>query len=177
MPQNGGDPSGIPRPTTEDRVEKAGSNSGVIVGERVEHQPTTAGTVQPSPQTAFIKVYQDAGVIGLVMLTMVAVCVLLCLFCMRLIKLYSALAESANKIETARTVAVEKLASALLVLDSRVTAVIAELRDEHRDHQDSLRSLERRVEMADERSRASFELLSRALTSPRNPLAPRETEQ
>ena len=125
--QTGADPSGQARQVEPGRVERAAANSGLIVGET----KTTASTGDQTYKTEFVKVYQDAGVVGVSMLTLLVLCVLLGLFCSRLIKMYTALTESRDNLETARTVAIEKLTTSMVLLRGETNAVVQELRREH----------------------------------------------
>jgi hypothetical protein len=124
---SGADPSGQARQVEPGRVERAAANSGLIVGET----KTTASTGDQTYKTEFVKVYQDAGVVGMAMLTLLVLCVLLGLFCSRLIKMYTALTESRDNLETARTVAIEKLTTSMVLLRGETNAVVQELRREH----------------------------------------------
>lgn len=86
--------------------------------------PETTGLVKGvsviedrSYQTEFIKVYQDAGVIGAAMITLLALCVLLGVFCLRLLKMYTLLTTSRDDLETKRGLFSEKIAERLMVID------------------------------------------------------------
>jgi len=98
-----------------------------------------------SYQTEFVRVYQDAGVIGVSMLTLLALCLLLGLFSLRLLKMYVALTESRDKIDQARNEIALKVAESLLTLEHRVMARLNELtieiNAEHGTHREGLASL------------------------------------
>lgn len=111
-------------------------------------------TAQPSPQltaetgppdsaykTEFVKVYQDAGVVGAAMLTLLVLCLLLGLFCGRLIKMYITLTEQRDRIESARTEAIEKLTANLLLLRSEMSSAVAEVRRENAETSAKLAAL------------------------------------
>lgn len=123
----GGDPSGQPRPVEPGRLEKSAENSGLVVGEK-KTGTTTATTADDGYKTEFVKVYQDAGVVGVSMLTLLVLCLLLGLFCTRLLKMYISLTESRDTLEAARTQAIEKLTTAMVLLRSETNTVVAELR-------------------------------------------------
>lgn len=89
-------------------------------------------------QTAFIKIYQDAGVIGVAMITLLALCVLLGIFSFRLLKMYVALTESRDKLDTTRTLAVERVSASVLSLSSTVQIATTEIRAEHTEHTSKL---------------------------------------
>lgn len=125
-----GDPSGVPRTVAPGTSERNRENSGLVVGET----KTVSSTGDDTYKTEFVKVYQDAGVVGAAMLTLLVLCLLLGMFCSRLIKMYTALTESRDTLETARTVAIEKLSTSLILLRSETSTVIAELRREHDSH-------------------------------------------
>lgn len=110
-------------------------------------QPGTNAVVETNPEggaykVEFVKVYQDAGVVGVSMLTLLVLCLLLGLFCGRLIKMYIALTESRDKVETARTEAIEKLAANVLLLRTEMTAAVAEIRRENADTNVKLSALQ-----------------------------------
>lgn len=125
------DPSGVGRPVEQGRLEKSAGNSGIVVG---ESKDLTASTAEDPYKTEFVKVYQDAGVVGVAMLTLLVLCLLLGLFCSRLIKMYIALTGSRDVLEATRTTAVEKLATSMLVMRSEVTTALGEIRKEHESH-------------------------------------------
>lgn len=115
---------------SNNRISVAQQNSGVVVGTKKTSVETTAGTEQSS-QTAFIKVYQDAGVIGVAMITLLALCLLLAVFCSRLIKMYSSLTESRNQLDQLSTAAIERLTTATLLLKTEFGTALTEIRREH----------------------------------------------
>lgn len=131
------DPTGVPRTVAPGALERSRENSGVIVGE----SRTSTSTGDDTYKTEFVKVYQDAGVVGVAMLTLLVLCLLLGLFCSRLIKMYTALTESRDTLEAARTAAIEKLSTSLILLRSETSTVIAELRREHDTHAIQINSL------------------------------------
>lgn len=92
-----------------------------------------AGVEQPDGtyKTEFVKVYQDAGVVGAAMLTLLVLCLLLGLFCSRLIKMYITLTEGRDRVEAARTAAIEQLSQNLVLLRSEMNNAVAELRREN----------------------------------------------
>ena len=87
-----------------------------------------------SSQTAFIKVYQDAGVIGVAMLTLLTLCILLGILAYRTLKMYASTIEARDNLETARTLAIERVSNAVIALSGTVQSAIAEMREEHGKH-------------------------------------------
>lgn len=71
-------------------------------------------------QTEFVKVYQDAGVIGVAMLTLLALCVLLGLFSLRLLKMYVELTKARDALEDKRVLFSEKTIERLMSIDSGI---------------------------------------------------------
>ncbi len=155
--RTGGDPSGVPRALEPGRLERSGNNSGVVVGET----KTTSSTGSDAYKTEFVKVYQDAGVVGAAMLTLLVLCVLLGLFCGRLIKMYTALTESRDSLETARTVAIEKLTTSMVLLRSETNTVVAELRREHESQTQSMAAMSAAMDRYADRQQRSYEQLER----------------
>lgn len=107
-------------------------------------QPPALPTAQPQSEvvatteqldgtykTEFVKVYQDAGVVGAAMLTLLVLCTLLGLFCSRLIKMYITLTEQRDKVEAARTAAIEQLSQNMVLLRSEMSAAVTEVRREN----------------------------------------------
>lgn len=133
---------------TPGRMEANKENSGVLVGET----KTTSSAGDVGYKTEFVKVYQDAGVVGLTTLTLLVLCCLLGLFCTRLIKMYTALTESRDALEQARTTAIEKLTTSLLLLRTDTTAVVTELKREHEFHAATLERVGRLAEAAKDRN-------------------------
>lgn len=169
-----GDPNGVPRPVDPERIDRARANSGIIVGEQAVPVKTTAGTEQDNYRTAFVKVYQDAGVIGVAMLTLLALCVLMAIFCNRVLRMYSAAVSEHNKLLISTAQATEKLANSYLLLNANVTALsttvnnaVAEIRREHDEEGDRTRDLIARMDRMEERSKVPLDLLSRALAEGR----------
>jgi hypothetical protein len=127
-----GDLSGVPRPVDPARIEPARSNSGVMVGETTQTEgQTTATTHDDQYKTAFIKVYQDAGVIGASMLTLLVLCVLLGWFSLRLLKMYTTLTESRDKLDAMRTAALERISQTMLTLQASLTTELAKNREDN----------------------------------------------
>ena len=122
-----GDESGALRPVDQDRLEKNEGNSGIVIGKETTKDTTTSGTTVDSTQTAFIKIYQDAGVIGVSMLTLLVLTVLMGMFSLRLLKLYTASGQAQENASAGRVVAVEKLATAVMLLKNEVTGLAADL--------------------------------------------------
>lgn len=133
------DPNGEPRPISTDRVDPAKNNSGVIVG---EVKQTSSSTGQPEEyKTAFVKVYQDAGVIGVAMLTLLALCLVMGFFNVRLLKMYTALTESRDKLDASRTQALERIAQTVLTFQLTITAEMNGLKNEHREQHEQFNAL------------------------------------
>jgi hypothetical protein len=118
------------RPVDAAGLERAGNDSGIVIGETRTDGKTTATTGDDQYKTEFVKVYQDAGVVGVSMLTLLVLCVLLGLFCSRLIKMYISLTNSRDAVESARSAAIEKLTMGVVLLRSETSAAIAEFRRE-----------------------------------------------
>jgi len=157
-----GDPSGESRPLEDGRLQKAGENSGLIVGETKTH----TGTGDDAYKTEFVKVYQDAGVVGVAMLTLLVLCLLLSLFCSRLIKMYVALTESRDNLESARSIAIEKLTTSLLMLRSETNSAVSELR---REHDETLSTINRLTVASDGLAREVGRLVGPEEPRPRRP--------
>lgn len=123
-----------PTPAPEAPVISPGENSGIVVGttKTVSTDAKTAtGTQDVSYQREFIKVYQDAGVVGLSFLTLLVLCVLLGMFCIRLLKMFQSLTSSRDVLETARTTTIEKLTTSILLLRQEFSTSVSEIRQEH----------------------------------------------
>lgn len=112
-----------------------GTGSGVVV--------KTSETQNDSYKTEFVKVYQDAGVIGASMLTLLVLCFLLGMFCLRLLKMYSTLTESRDKLENTRLQYSERLTESLLGLRADLQSVASELTRSNDAHTDRLEELRR----------------------------------
>jgi len=110
------------RPVPEDAPVVGREESAVVVG--VIGQPDAY-------KTEFVKIYQDAGVIGASMLTLLVLCFLLGVFSLRLLKMYVSLMESRDKLETIRSGFLERITERLLTLETKVGTVIVELRSDH----------------------------------------------
>lgn len=133
------DPNGEPRPIPTERVEPAKNNSGILVGEVKE---PSSHTGQPEEyKTAFVKVYQDAGVIGAAMLTLLALCLVMGFFNVRLLKMYTALTESRDKLDASRTNALERIAQTVLTFQLTITAEMNGLKNEHHEQHERFRQL------------------------------------
>lgn len=119
---------------------------------------TTAGTTD-AYRTEFVKVYQDAGVVGVAMLTLLVLCLLLGLFCTRLIKMYTTLTSSRDAVETARGQAIEKLTMSVVLLRSESTAGLAEYRRHSAERGEQLKNLTRTLEEYANRSEKAHGVL------------------
>ena len=112
---------------------------------------TNATTESDQYKTAFVKVYQDAGVIGVSMLTLLVLCLLLGIFCLRLLKMYTTLTESRDNLDATRTAALERVAQTMLLLQHTFSTEITSLKQEHTEHYSKLDKLssesERKLEL------------------------------
>jgi HAMP domain-containing protein len=94
---------------------------------------TTTSTQTDPYKTEFVKVYQDAGVIGVAMLTLLVICALLSILAFRLAKMYSTLVTSRDALDEKRLEVSEKLTAAVLEVKAEVglaEAAINQLRTE-----------------------------------------------
>lgn len=120
----------VPRPDLTPVPEDApvaDSPSAVVQG--VER--TTSSTSADGYKTEFVKIYQDAGVIGASMLTLLVLCFLLGMFCLRLLKMYVSLTESRDKLDATRTEFSSRMVEEVIALKGAVGTVITELRADH----------------------------------------------
>lgn len=120
-------PSGELRPVPPDAPVAGHAESGVVQGVT----KTNSSTGEDSYKTQFVKVYQDAGVIGASMLTLLVLCFLLGMFSLRLLKMYVALTESRDKLDAARTEFSSKMVEKIIILETTQKNVITELRADH----------------------------------------------
>jgi len=119
---------------------------------------TTTGTAD-SYQTEFVRVYQDAGVVGVAMLTLLVLCLLLGMFCTRLIRMYTTLTSSRDAVEAARSQAIEKLTMSVVLMRSENTAGLAEYRRQGDERAEQIKSLVRSVEQYEARTDKAYTLL------------------
>lgn len=122
------------RPIPTDAAVVGREESAVVQGVR----KTTASTGDSSYKTEFVKVYQDAGVIGMSMLTLLALCFLLGMFSLRLLKMYVMMTESRDKLDEVRSTFSEKLVERLFSLEAKVSGVQTELRADHTEQTSKL---------------------------------------
>jgi hypothetical protein len=155
-----GDPSGVPRPVDPERIPVARANSGIMVGEQATSTTTTAGTQQDQYKTAFIKVYQDAGVIGVAMLTMLAISLISIMFSTRVLKMYSTLVTANTALVSASADATLKIATAMTLLDSTLKSSVNEFRREHDATVITLAEITAIAKRNEERTREGLQLLS-----------------
>lgn len=72
--------------------------------------PKTQATTQADPyKTEFVKVYQDAGVIGVAMLTLLVIAAILSILLFRLTRMYGNLVTARDQLDAARVTVIEKL--------------------------------------------------------------------
>lgn len=168
------EPKGL-RPIPSD-APVARESSGIVVGVTREPSPGThTSTSDGSYKTEFVKVYQDAGVIGLSMLTLLVLCFLLGMFSLRLLRMYVSLTESRDKLETVRSAFFEKITERLLTLESKVEKVTTELRSDHIVQTGLLTTLVDGQNRFDERmDRMQDREVSRDRTSTKNERAARD---
>jgi len=171
-----GDPSGVPRPVEPERIQNARANSGIIVGEQSQPVTTTAGTQQDQYKTAFIKVYQDAGVIGVAMLTMLALCVISILFSTRVLKMYSALVTANTALVSASADATLKIATAMTLLDATLKSSVNEFRREHDQTVLTLAEITAIARRNEERTREGLQILGTIIGN-RLPIFPKDGEK
>lgn len=120
---------------------------------------TTTASTSDNYKTEFVKVYQDAGVVGAAMLTLLALCLLLGLFCTRLIKMYTTLTASRDAVEAARSGAIEKLTMSVVLLRSENTAALSQFRAQGEQRSERIAALERALNTFTERSGAAHTML------------------
>lgn len=102
---------------------------------------TTTTTPSDEYKTQFVKVYQDAGVIGVSMLTLLVLCLVMGWFSMRVLRMYTAMVDSRDKAETARLEYFAKLTEAVTVLSSDVKQVMTDLRSDHNTQDNELANI------------------------------------
>lgn len=138
-----------------------------MVGETLQPvQTTTTGTTEQS-KTAFIKVYQDAGVIGVAMITMLALCVLMALFSSRLLKMYASLTTTQAELNKTYADAIDRITKAVLITDANIKSATAEIRREHDEQVEATRRIVETLKDVDARGTRAYDLIIQALTGPR----------
>lgn len=88
---------------------------------------TNATTSSDPYKTEFVKVYQDAGVIGVAMLTLLVICTLLAILTFRLAKMYSSLVTARDSLDAARVTVIEKLTEKIVEIRGEVGAARGEV--------------------------------------------------
>lgn len=116
------------RPVPPDSPVAGREDSAVVQG---LDKTTTSSTGKDEYKTEFVKIYQDAGVIGASMLTLLVLCFLLGMFSLRLLKMYVVMTESRDKLDEARSSFSERLVERLFSLEAKVGTVLTELRSDH----------------------------------------------
>ena len=109
---------------------------------------TTTTTTSDPYKTEFVKVYQDAGVIGVAMLTLLVICVLLSVLTFRLAKMYSSLITARDSLDAQRVAVIEKLTLAVVEIKGSSDAVMREIqtnRNENNAHHNEILAESRRT--------------------------------
>jgi hypothetical protein len=101
--------------------------NAVVVGE----SKTTASTGDSQYKTEFVKVYQDAGVIGVAMLTLLVLCLVMGWFSMRVLKMYTTMLDSRDKAESLRLEFFDKLTTAVTQVSIDVASLKTQLSSDH----------------------------------------------
>lgn len=94
---------------------------------------TTTTTSSDPYKTEFVKVYQDAGAIGVAMLTLLVIAALLAILTFRLVKMYSNLVNARDSLDAARVTVIEKLTENIVGIRGEVGAnkqAVEAVRDE-----------------------------------------------
>lgn len=133
--------------TRKDDKQTSSTQGGVTT----TTQGGTTTTTQVDPyKTEFVKVYQDAGVIGVAMLTLLVICVLLAILTFRLAKMYSNLITARDSLDAARVTVIEKLTENILGIRTDIHGI--------RDSISTVRS--EVIQNRDESSRARDNMLA-----------------
>jgi hypothetical protein len=115
--------------TTSPSTSSAGGQSSSQSGGTTTTGPssTTTTTVSDPYKTEFVKVYQDAGVVGVAMLTLLVIVAVLAILAFRLAKMYSNLITSRENLEGTRTTVLEKLTESILSVKAEVGTIDGQL--------------------------------------------------
>jgi hypothetical protein len=123
---------------------------------------TTATTASDPYKSEFVKVYQDAGVIGAAMLTLLAICVLLSILAFRLAKMYSTLITARDSLDAQRVAVIEKLTLAVVEVKGMMQSVRDDIMINRQEnsgtHQEIVAEVRRvcdRIDRAEHRTRQS----------------------
>lgn len=123
---------------------------------------TTATTASDPYKSEFVKVYQDAGVIGVAMLTLLAICVLLSILAFRLAKMYSTLISARDSLDAQRVAVIEKLTLAVVEVKGTIQSVRDDImvnrQENSSTHGDIVAEVRRvcdRIDRAEHRTRQS----------------------
>ena len=123
------------RPLTEDTPVIGRENSAVVEGlspkKAGEKSKTTATVGEQQYKTEFVKVYQDAGVIGVAMLTLLVLCLIMGWFSMRVLRMYTTMLDSRDKAEALRVQFFDKLTLAVTGVGNEVREIKTEIRADH----------------------------------------------
>lgn len=115
------------RPVPDNPTAIGRGQSAVVIGET----KTTSSTGDQQYKTEFVKVYQDAGVIGVAMLTLLVLCLLMGWFSIRVLRLYTSSLDSRDKAETLRLTFFDRLTNAVTVLSADMVETKTILRSDH----------------------------------------------
>lgn len=106
---------------------------------------TTTSTSSDEYKTQFVKVYQDAGVIGAAMLTLLVLCVIMGWFSLRLLRMYVALTEQRDKMEALRLEYFNKLTEAMTEVTAAIKQVMSDLRSDHNTQDNALSNINEKL--------------------------------
>lgn len=121
--------------------------SAVVVG--VEREPLGAGKTtaqQDAYKTQFIKVYQDAGVIGTAMLTLLVIIVILGSLCTRILRMYRDLATNRDEAETRRLQYFDTLTQSVKGVETAVGSLKNSLEIEKNERNVHIATMQRGVD-------------------------------
>lgn len=123
----------IPRTDGTANRESSVDTESTTTGTAPDGSPTKTQTTTTTDayKTQFVKVYQDAGVIGASMLTLLVLCFLLGMFSLRILKMYKDLNESRDKTETLRLQYFDTLTTAVLAVETGLHEVAVNLKSDH----------------------------------------------
>lgn len=109
---SGGDKTTSPQTTTTEQGSVTSSGGDVTTSPR---KTTTTTTTDPY-KTEFVKVYQDAGAIGVAMLSLLVISALLAILTFRVVKMYSSLVTARDSLDASRVTVIEKLTESILAI-------------------------------------------------------------
>ena len=138
----------IPRDDGTANRESSVDTQSVTTGTAPDGSPTRTQTATTTDayKTQFVKVYQDAGVIGASMLSMLVIIAILGALCVRILRMYRDMLTNRDAAETKRLEYFDKLTDSVTLVSTAITHLRSDLAIDKTERDNKIKNMQQGVD-------------------------------